>query len=182
MATPINEAVLSQKTEEIFGNAYAKFAAEGDPPQATPFRIWLLENPNSPLRFPGRIHLREHDYLHILLDQDVSLSGEAFVIGFTMGNDPSTRQYHVSIFKFAAKYLYPKGYNFSEENLFFFDCGFKFGQQTKTKYLNRFDYTSYLNCSISVVQKKLGIDIEGIQGFFKSLEDASIVNHPAPTT
>lgn len=180
MATQINEAVLSQKTEEIFGNAYAKFAAEGDPPQATPFRIWLLENPDSPLPFPGRIHLREHDYLHILLERDVSLSGEAFVIGFTMGNDPSTKQYHVSIFKFVAKFLYPQGYNFSEDNLLFFDYGFKFGRQTKTKSLNRFDYSSYLNSTISVVQKQLGIDIEGIQRLFKSPENVSIVNHPTP--
>ena len=49
-----------------------------------PFVIWLLENPNSLLTLPGKISLRHHDYLHVLLDRGISPQNEAFLIGFTM--------------------------------------------------------------------------------------------------
>jgi len=55
-----------------------------------PFIIQLFENPKYDfLRFgkvPGSIDLFGHDLIHILLGQDMSLPGEAYVIGYTMGS------------------------------------------------------------------------------------------------
>lgn len=52
-----------------------------------PLIIKLLENPASPIALLGKISLQNHDCLHIILDISVSPSDEAFIIGFTMGND-----------------------------------------------------------------------------------------------
>lgn len=49
--------------------------------------MWLLENPDSPLPFAGKIDLYRHDCLHLLLERGLSVEDEAFVVGFTMGND-----------------------------------------------------------------------------------------------
>ena len=64
----------------------------GDPPSSIPFLLWLLENPDSPIALPGKIDLYRHDCLHLLLDRGFSLYDEAFVVGFTMGNDVQTQK------------------------------------------------------------------------------------------
>ncbi|OWY63259.1 hypothetical protein B7486_54070, partial [cyanobacterium TDX16] len=66
----------------------------GDCPAEIPFFVWLLENPDSSFALPGKIHLRQHDYLHLLLGRGFSASDEAYVIGFTMGNDLRTKRWH----------------------------------------------------------------------------------------
>ncbi|NJO94624.1 MAG: hypothetical protein HC820_10395 [Hydrococcus sp. RM1_1_31] len=88
-----------------------------DCPSDIPFIIWLLENPDSPLALSGNIYLRDHDYLHILLDCDRSSTGEGFVIGFTMGNDPATNWFYLQIFKLASRFFYPKNINFPQKIL-----------------------------------------------------------------
>ena len=163
MVTQLKEKQYCPTAECTLGEAYAKFIVKGDPPEATPFQVWLLENPDSPLSLPGQIYLREHDYLHILLDLDMTAQSEAFVIGFTMGNDPSTTEDHVLIFKLAARLFYPKGYKFSAENLSIFDWGFRFGRLTHVKNLNKLDYSPYLSVTISTLRDKFGIDIDRIQ-------------------
>lgn len=141
--------------------AYRAF--EGDPQHSIPFPVWLLENPDSPLSFPGQIYLREHDYLHILLDRGVSAEDEAFVVGFTMGNDPETTNRITTAFKFAAQYIYPRTYRFQKSHLMIFDCGFSFGQKTKVKNLNSLDYSNYLDYDIADLRTIFGIDVKSIQ-------------------
>ena len=55
-----------------------------------PWLIWLMENPKSPLHLHGASALNDHDYVHIILDKGQANDDEAFVIGFTMGNDWNT--------------------------------------------------------------------------------------------
>jgi hypothetical protein len=98
-----------------------------------PLIVWLLENPQSRLSLPGRISLEDHDYLHSILDCDRSPTGEALVIGFCMGGDPDTQLIHVLIFKFFARYIYPKVYRFTKENLTVFDLGFDYGRKIYPK-------------------------------------------------
>ena len=90
-----------------------------------PFVIWLLENPNSLLALPGKISLRHHD-IHILLGKGISPQDEAFVIGFTMGNDLNNNKLHLLIYKLSARFFYPYTYHFSTLNIKSFDLGFMY--------------------------------------------------------
>ncbi|BBD62818.1 hypothetical protein NIES2109_56680 (plasmid) [Nostoc sp. HK-01] len=128
-----------------------------------PFLIWLLENPESPLSLPGNICLRYHDYLHILLGRNLSFQDEAFVIGFTMGNDLNIKKIHLLIYKFFAKFVYPYPYRFSDLDLLFFDLGFHYGKKVKVKYINQMNFELYENESIAYVRNLIGINLEELK-------------------
>lgn len=146
---------MEYKCSQTLKEAYQTLG--GDPPSKIPFLIWLLENPKSPLRLPGNIDLYRHDCLHILLNRSFSLDDEAFVVGFTIGNDVKTKKIHLMIFKIISTLFYPKQYRFNQKNYVFFEAGLILGKKISTKNLNRFDFTSYENLPISAIRQKLGI-------------------------
>lgn len=82
----------------------------GDCPAEIPFVVWLVENPDSPLPLPGKIHLRQHDYLHLLLRRGFAATDEAYVIGFTMGDDLRTERWHLWLYKLVSLLIYPDMY------------------------------------------------------------------------
>ncbi len=88
-------------------------AMQGDASDSIPFLVRLLENPASPMALPGMIDLYRHDCLHLLLGRGFSLHDEAFVVGFTMGNDLRTRPIHLAIFKICSLLFYPRPYRFA---------------------------------------------------------------------
>ena len=89
--------------------------------------VWLLENPKSPISLTGAIDLYNHDIIHILLDRGMEVRDEAMVIGFTMGNSETTSSWVRWLFEFCAKYLYPAGYRFDEQDLLEYERGFAYG-------------------------------------------------------
>jgi len=128
-----------------------------------PFVIWLLENPDSPLALPGKISLQYHDYIHILLGRGISPQDEAFVIGFTMGNDLNTNRMHLFIYKFFASFIYPYPYNFSKLDLINFDLGFIYGRKIKIKQINEINFENYHNETINYLRNYFGISADEIQ-------------------
>ncbi len=135
---------------------------EKDEASTIPFLIWLLENPDSPISFPGQIYLREHDYVHILLGRRQSTEDEAYVVGFTMGSDIQTNWIHLAIFKFFARYLYPQKYRFSTKELQVFEKGFLAARQMKITALNRFDFKAHEDQNIASLREMLGYQQEDI--------------------
>ena len=93
-----------------------------------PWLIWLMENPKSPIHLHGASALNDHDYVHIILDKGQANDDEAFVIGFTMGNDDRTKDWEIKLFKFVSSKLYPKKERFTQKQLKIFDEGFKYGR------------------------------------------------------
>jgi hypothetical protein len=138
--------------------AYSSFG--GMTQSQVPWLIWLLENPDSPVALAGAIPLREHDYLHLLLDRGKSAEDEAFVIGFTMGNDTRLNFVHTWIFKLASRFLYPKDYRFTKEHLKIFDQGVSMGEKLPIKNLCRFDY-SYID-GVNVEQLRSALEIDEV--------------------
>ncbi|MCC5619983.1 hypothetical protein [Nostoc sp. CHAB 5715] len=128
-----------------------------------PFVIWLLENPNSLLALPGKISLRHHDYIHILLGRGISPQDEAFVIGFTMGNDLKTNKLHLFIYKLFARFIYPYPYNFSTLNLRTFDLGFMYGRKIKIKQINKINFEIYQDETIGYLRNIFGINLDEIK-------------------
>ena len=109
--------------------------------------IWLLENPKSPLHLHGACKLKNHDYIHVILNRGQAIEDEAFVIGFTMGNDDRTRIWEKKLFKFISHWLYPKNDRFTKKHLEIYDRGWEYGQ-SKLQYFQRigeFDWNSIDN-------------------------------------
>jgi hypothetical protein len=135
----------------------------------TPFIIWLLEHPNSSISLPGKIDLYGHDCLHVILNRGHSPPDEAFILGFTMGNDLKTTWLHQFLYKFAASIVYPKKYRFSWKDFQFFDAGFVYGRSIPRKNLNQLDFSAYQNHTVSQVRQQLAIfkasEIELLQSF-----------------
>ena len=130
-----------------------------------PWLVRFMENPASPLPFPGKISLENHDCLHLLLDRDVSAQDEAFVVGFTMGNDVATKGIHKAIFKFFSRYLYPKKFQFSEEHLKTFDLGYAYGKKLAevSPNLNKINFRDYFDKTIDELKNMFKIDEEDIR-------------------
>ena len=101
--------------------------------------------------------------MHLLLALGISGADEAFVIGFTMGNDPKTNGLHLLIFKFFTRFFYPIEYRFTAYQLQIFDRGFLWGRQLKTKNIHRFDFNCVLGKTLGEVRSLLGIDLEELE-------------------
>lgn len=128
-----------------------------------PWIVWLLENPQSWVALPGKITLYNHDCLHILLAKGFDLAEEAFVIGFTMGNDPATNWLHLLIFKLFSRLFYPANYRFNANHLKLFDLGFNCGKKIAFKNLNRIDFKQLENKTIAELRAFCGIELEMLQ-------------------
>ena len=105
--------------------------------------VWLIENPKSPFHLHGAATLHDHDHIHVLLGRGQANDDEAFVIGFTMGNDDRTKSWEAKLFKFISRWLYPKSERFAKKQLKTFDSGFKYGRSKLNLYqrIGEMDWT-----------------------------------------
>jgi hypothetical protein len=126
-----------------------------DSPADIPFILWLLEQPGSPIALPGKIDLYGHDCLHALLNRSHSLPDEAFIRGFTMGNDWQATGLHKFLYKLAAFTVYPKKYRFSWNDWQAFDAGFVYGRSIHHRNLNQLDFSTYQNHTVAQVRQLL---------------------------
>lgn len=128
-----------------------------DRPADIPLIIRLFEHPHSPIALPGNIYLYGHDCLHAILNRGHSLSDEAFIRGFTMGNDPQATWLHILLYKFASSTLYPKKYRFSWRDFQCFDAGFIYGRSIQHRSLNQLDFSTYQNHTVSQVRQQFAL-------------------------
>ena len=120
-----------------------------DEPEAIPWIIRLIENPCSPIALPGKISLYNHDCLHVLLSRGVTLQDEAFIIGFTMGNDPAINRFYVWVFKFISQFFYPRKYRFRREDFSYYASGFEYGMKLRAvAQFNQIDFKRYESLSV----------------------------------
>ena len=96
--------------------------------------VWLIENPKSPFHLHGAVTLHDHDHIHVLLGRGQANDDEAFVIGFTMGDDDRIKSWEVKLFKFISRWFYPKAERFTKNQIIIFDSGFKYGQSKLNLY------------------------------------------------
>ena len=122
--------------------------------------VWLIENPKSPFHLHGAVTLHDHDHIHVLLGRGQANDDEAFVIGFTMGNDDRTKNWEVKLFKFISSKLYPEEARFTKEQLKIFDKGFKYGQSKLPLYqrIGEFDWdTMDKNTPLNDIKRKFNV-------------------------
>jgi hypothetical protein len=133
---------------------------EGDPPHKIPFLVWLLENPASPINMPGSIDLFGHDCIHLLLKQGFTPADEAYIVGFTMGNDTRTTWLHLVILKIAAYFFYPPKYRFTKSDIKAFDRGVKLGREVRFKNINKFDFLTWHHKKLKDIRVEVGLVVE----------------------
>lgn len=147
--------IFSNDGDLTLGAAYQ--ALGGSSASDIPFLVWLLENPDSPLALPGKISLKDHDCLHLLLNRGFSLEDEAFIIGFTMGNDTKTNKFHLLIFQLLSMNFYPQEFRFKPEHMGAFNSGFLLGKSIKIKNINSFNFSRCYSKTIAQTRVELGL-------------------------
>lgn len=158
MAKPAAKPPLFVK-DMTLSEAYNRMTERGIFAPNTPLAIRILENPASPLALPGSIDLKKHDYLHCLLNQPMTVKGEAYVLGFTMGADPKTKPWHVWVFKMAARYVYPKKYRFKDSHMDVFDHALALGRKSRVLDFQKFDFSGYTQQKLEDLRHLLiGVD------------------------
>jgi hypothetical protein len=116
----------------------AYLAFRKDPPEAIPFWVWLMENPDSPLPFVGQVSLEHHDLIHVILGLGVSREEEAEVVGWTLGNE-GIEVWEILLFLWVAMVLYPEPYQFRYQDLPFFFYGLEQGKSVPRLKLEQID-------------------------------------------
>ena len=148
--------LLPNIANQTLGSAYQQINLDSQ--SDIPLIIRLLENPASPIALPGKISLHNHDCLHIVLGIGVNPKDEAFIIGFTMGNDDQTKSWHIQLFKFLSRFVYPLKYRFTVGELEIFDWGFEYGKRLKYRNLNKIEFECFHNITIEEIRRLFGIN------------------------
>ena len=128
-----------------------------------PFIIQLVENPRYDVGlFAGNVDLFTHDCIHAILGRGLLPKDEAFVIGYTMGSCKQMARWRRNLFMFCAKYLYPEGYKFGEEERFIFNLAVVAGSQCAID-LSKVNFAELLDLRISEIRRKLQISYDVIK-------------------
>jgi hypothetical protein len=161
-----------------FREAYEKFMHryETVEPAEISFIIWFVENPMSPFCLHGSAALRDHDAIHVLLECDQTNNSEAFVIGFTMGNDDRTKTWEVKLFKFISRFLYPKKNKFTKKQINIFERGFAYGRTRNFKRIGEVNWTKEdWNSSLKEMQLRFGIHDNELS-YYKETDYETIIS------
>jgi hypothetical protein len=147
--------------------AVAYESLQGDSPSEIPKIVWLLENPDSPFSLPGSIDLYGHDCIHLLLKKGFTSANEAYVVGFTMGNDLRTTNLHFAFFKFASLFLYPSKYRLTVAEIAVLEKGFKKGRDATIKNINQIDLAQWSDKTLRELREEIDLEISGdLSGIF----------------
>ncbi|MEE2715712.1 MAG: hypothetical protein VYD34_06900 [Verrucomicrobiota bacterium] len=149
-------------------NELNQFGLEQD---EVPWVIQMVENPKWDLPgvdiFHGATSLMTHDYIHILLGRGVLPRDEAFVIGFTMGSTNRVTATEEKLYTFFAKYLYPKSYQFDDDDIHVYKDAVRLGYISDCKPLADVDYNKYLNWKIGDIRAEIGLESRLLRAYYE---------------
>jgi hypothetical protein len=132
-----------------------------------PLIIKLVENPKYDIGlFAGNVSLHNHDCIHLLLGRGLRVKDEAFVIGYTMGSTKKMWRWRKNLYMFCAKYLFPDGYSFGEEERFVFNMGVMAGVNCPTD-LSKQDFKKLENKKLKIIREELGLDKQLLKDIYR---------------
>ena len=156
--------------DKTLSSAYQELQEFGLKQEEIPYIIQIVENPKFDLPggdiFHGKTDIETHDYLHIILGRGVLTKDEAFVIGFTMGSTNRVTSTEENLYSFFAKYLYPKAYRFTDDDLHVFKDAVKLGFISDCQSLSEVDYSRYLQHPLEEIREDLGIETNLLQAYY----------------
>ena len=127
------------------------------------FFVLLLENPKSPFNLTGVTDLYKYDFLHIILNRGMEIRDKALVIGFTMGNSKFNNGFIKWLYILCARWLYPTGCRFSEDDVKEYNRGYFYGSTRRKRNIHLEDFD--INDDLSVIRKKFGINIIDLKDY-----------------
>jgi hypothetical protein len=132
-----------------------------------PLIIKLTENPKyfTSKLFTGAVDLFTHDCIHVILGRGVLPKDEAFVIGYTMGSGKKMSRWRRNLFLWVCKYLYPKGYKFTEEERYIFYSGVMAGSRCPTD-LSEVDFGNLADYKVQGIREKLGVNRDLLKCYY----------------
>jgi len=135
-----------------------------------PFLVQMVENPafDIPLLevFHGATRLETHDHLHIVLGRGLLPKDEAFVLGFTMGSSNRVGEVEERLFTLIARYLYPKGYRFDDEDVAVYKDAVRLGYISDCRPLAEVDCTSMLDWPIGRVRREISLEGDLLRAYY----------------
>ncbi|HIC17752.1 TPA: hypothetical protein EYO77_06535 [Candidatus Poribacteria bacterium] len=157
-------------SDKTLSSAYQELQEFGLKQEEIPYIIQIVENPKFDLPggdiFHGKTNIETHDYLHIILGRGILAKDEAFVIGFTMGSTNRVTSTEENLYSFFTKYLYPKAYRFTDEDLHVFKDAVKLGFISDCQTLSEVDYSRYLEQPLGEIREDLGIETNLLQAYY----------------
>ncbi|MDV7339900.1 hypothetical protein RYZ26_09865 [Terasakiella sp. A23] len=138
---------------------------------AIPLIVQVIENPKYQLPyinpFHGAVDLNNHDCIHILLGRGMRSKDEAFVIGFTMGSTQQVGCLEERLYQWAARYLYPGVYKFSDDDLSVFKQTLHLAMASPVCALDQVDFELYMDWPLAKIRKELGIDARLLKAAYR---------------
>jgi hypothetical protein len=157
-------------SNKTLSSAYQELQEFGLKQEEIPYIIQIVENPKFDLPggdiFHGKTGLETHDYLHIILGRGILAKDEAFVIGFTMGSSNRVTSTEENLYSFFARYLYPKAYRFTDEDLRVFKDAVKLGFISDCQSLSEVDYSRYFEQPLGEIREDLGIETNLLHAYY----------------
>lgn len=136
-----------------------------------PLMVQLVENPRYHIPglnlFHGAVDLLQHDYIHLVLGRGLLPMDEAFTIGFTMGSTNQVSTLEEDLFALIARRLYPKFYQFSQNDLRVFRDAVKLGFISDCAPLDRVDFTPYLDLPLARVRTEIGLEADLLLAYYR---------------
>lgn len=152
------------------GVAYESLGAVAMEQRDVPLIVQLVENPRFDLPgieiFSGATNLNAHDYLHILLGRGLLAKDEAFVLGFTMGSSNRVGGFEERLFTLFARYLYPKGYRFDDEDVAIYKDAVRLGYISDCRSLAEVDCATMLDWPISRIREAIGLEADLLRAYY----------------
>ena len=157
-------------TDLTLQQAHSQLDEFGLEQEDVPLIIQLVENPKYDLPgfdiFHGATNLDTHDYIHILLGRGVMIKDEAFVLGFTMGSSNRVTTTEERIFSFLTKYIYPKNYQFTDQDLDVFKDAVRLGFISDCQSLAKVDYKKYIEWPVQKIRDEIGLEVDLLKAYY----------------
>jgi len=150
--------------------AFDELRAIGLKQDDVPLMVQLVENPDFDLPgfdfFHGATDLHTHDLIHVLLGRGLLAKDEAFVIGFTMGSTDRVTHREERRYGLISKYLYPKAYRFTDEDMRVFRDAVRLGYVSDCTPLHAADYLPLLEMNLEQARRALGIETDLLRAYY----------------
>lgn len=159
------------KDDLTLREARASLSALGARQDDIPLMVQLVENPRFDIPgidiFHGAVDIKTHDCIHILLGRGLLPKDEAFVIGFTMGSTNKVTTLEENLYALFSKYLYPKVYQFDDEEIRIFKDATKLGYISDCQPLDELDYEKYLDWKLRDLRQDINLESDLILAYYR---------------